>query len=533
MDHWRNLLLEMISAAAVIAKYWGIYLSTVFATAGLDIPSTVQLGGLTMYWGPFLVVAVFTVLLMVGTQVSAQVNNVFTLIKIAITLFVIVVGFTYMNTDNFSPFIPPSQPPVVGHGVTGDVWGQPMLAWLFGAAPSQYGWLGVISGASLVFFAFLGFDIVATSAEEVKDPQRTLPRGILGGLALVTVLYILVTLALTGMVPYTELAKAENPSLATAFVAVGADWAAQIIAMGVLGGMTTVGMVLLMGSSRVLLAPAMTKPRSFAACGAGSKALKNGLQRLKHLTRRVYRARNVFLGVGAAHKAGLVQRRGKVVAALQHAVVELVEQRAVGLHYRVVSAGQLGQQVKTEQAALPVDAKGNVGRIGFGFEPLHQVAGLEVQVRVEARLADQLQRLEAAGRGNRVARQRASLVDRAQGREFFHDGASAAERGHGHAAANDLAQHGQVGRKALDLLGVNALRAAQSDAKARHHLVVDHQRAVLLRQLTDAAVIQRKRAQSSCCRRSAPGSRRQLRCRFWRKLLPVGRHRCTPARWCL
>lgn len=86
-----------------------------------------------------------------------------------------------------------------------------MLAWLFGAAPSQYGWLGVISGASLVFFAFLGFDIVATSAEEVKDPQRTLPRGILGGLALVTVLYVLVTLALTGMVPYTELAKAENP----------------------------------------------------------------------------------------------------------------------------------------------------------------------------------------------------------------------------------------------------------------------------------------------------------------------------------
>jgi APA family basic amino acid/polyamine antiporter len=69
----------------------------------------------------------------------------------------------------------------------------------------------VISGASLVFFAFIGFDVVATSAEEVKDPQKTLPRGIFGGLALVTVLYILVTLALTGMVPYTELAKAENP----------------------------------------------------------------------------------------------------------------------------------------------------------------------------------------------------------------------------------------------------------------------------------------------------------------------------------
>ncbi|MBQ0131241.1 MAG: amino acid permease, partial [Comamonas sp.] len=189
-----------------------------------------------------------------GTEESAKVNKFFTLIKLAITVFVIVVGFTYMNTDNFSPFIPPAQPPVVAHGVSGDVWGQPMLAWLFGAQPSQYGWLGVISGAALVFFAFLGFDIVATSAEEVKDPQKTLPRGILGGLAVVTVLYILVTLALTGMVPYTELAKAENPSLATAFIAVGAGWAAQVIPVGVLAGMTTVVMVLLMSTSRVLLA---------------------------------------------------------------------------------------------------------------------------------------------------------------------------------------------------------------------------------------------------------------------------------------
>lgn len=249
-----NLLLEMISAAAVIAKYWGIYLSAVFSTTGIDIPSTLDIGGLTMYWGPFLVVTVFTLLLIAGTQVSAKVNNVFTLVKLAITVFVIIVGLTYLKIDNFTPFIPEAQTPVVGHGVTGDVWGQPMLAWLFGAEPSQYGWLGVISGASLVFFAFLGFDIVATSAEEVKDPQRTLPRGILGGLALVTVLYILVTLALTGMVPYTELAAAENPSLATAFVAVGADWAAQIISVGVLVGMTTVVMVLLMGSARVLLA---------------------------------------------------------------------------------------------------------------------------------------------------------------------------------------------------------------------------------------------------------------------------------------
>ena len=268
-----NLLLEMISAGAVIAKYWGIYLSTIFATAGVHVPSTVHLGGVAMEWGPFVIVAIFTALLMLGTKVSAKVNNVFTLIKIAITLFVIVVGFSYIDVKNYVPFVPPAQPPVAGHGVTADIWGQPMLAWLFGAQPSQYGWLGVISGASLVFFAFIGFDVVATSAEEVKDPQKTLPRGIFGGLAMVTVLYILVTLALTGMVPYTELAKAENPSLATAFVNVGATWAAQVIAVGVLMGLTTVVMVLLMGSARILLALCRDGllPRSWSVTSATRK----------------------------------------------------------------------------------------------------------------------------------------------------------------------------------------------------------------------------------------------------------------------
>ena len=268
-----NLMLEMIAAGAVIAKYWGIYLSIIFSTAGMDVPSTLHVGGISFEWGPFFIVAVFTVLLIIGTQTSARVNNVFTLIKVAITLFVIVVGFTYIDFSNYSPFVPPAQPPVQGHGVTGDVWGQPMLAWLFGAQPSQYGWMGVISGASLVFFAFIGFDVVATSAEEVKDPQKTLPRGIFGGLAVVTILYILVTLALTGMVPYTELAKAENPSLSTAFINVGATWAAQVIAIGVLAGLTTVVMVLLMGSARILMALSRDGllPRSWSLTSAKRK----------------------------------------------------------------------------------------------------------------------------------------------------------------------------------------------------------------------------------------------------------------------
>jgi APA family basic amino acid/polyamine antiporter len=219
---------------------------------GVDIPPSISLGGVDLYWGAFLIVAVFTVLLVLGTKLSARVGNVFTLIKIAVVLFVIVVGFTYVKFENYAPFVPASEP--TGGTGTADVLKQSFFGFLTGAAPAQYGTLGIFAGAALVFFAFIGFDVVATSAEEVKNPQKTLPRGIFGGLAVVTVLYILVSLALTGMVSYTQLAEAENPTLTTAFEAVGNTDAAKVIAFGSLVGLTTVIMVLLMGLSRVVLA---------------------------------------------------------------------------------------------------------------------------------------------------------------------------------------------------------------------------------------------------------------------------------------
>jgi APA family basic amino acid/polyamine antiporter len=246
-----NLILELFTAAAVIAKYWGIYLSNVFALMGADVPAAVSIGGVDLYWGAFLIVAVFTVLLVLGTKLSARVGNVFTLIKIGVVLFVIVVGFTYVKFENYSPFVPAAEPTAGG---AADVLKQSFFGFLTGAAPAQYGTLGVFAGAALVFFAFIGFDVVATSAEEVKNPQKTLPRGIFGGLAVVTLLYILVSLALTGMVSYTDLAAAENPTLTTAFEAVGNTTAAKVIAFGSLVGLTTVIMVLLMGLSRVVLA---------------------------------------------------------------------------------------------------------------------------------------------------------------------------------------------------------------------------------------------------------------------------------------
>ncbi|AMB58980.1 amino acid permease [Microterricola viridarii] len=246
-----DLILEMLTAGAVIAKYWGIYLSGVFDLWGWDVPSTINLAGLQVSWGPFLIVAIFTTLLVFGTKLSSRVGAVFTIIKVAIVLFVIVVGAFYINPANYTPFIPPAVPKAPGEG---DAWTQSLFSFMTGAAPAQYGIFGLLAGASLVFFAFIGFDVVATSAEEVKNPQRTLPRGIFGGLAIVSVLYIGVSLVLTGMVSYKVLADAAEPSLATAFVAVGAGWAAQVISIGILAGLTTVIMVLLLGLARVLFA---------------------------------------------------------------------------------------------------------------------------------------------------------------------------------------------------------------------------------------------------------------------------------------
>ncbi len=246
-----DLILEMLTAGAVIAKYWGVYLSTVFELWNWDVPSTINLLGLEVSWGPFLIVAIFTTLLVIGTKLSSRVGAVFTIIKVAIVLFVIIVGAFYINPANYTPFIPPAVPAAPGEG---DVWTQSLFSFATGAAPAQYGIFGLLAGASLVFFAFIGFDVVATSAEEVKDPQRTLPRGIFGGLAIVSVLYIGVSLVLTGMVSYRVLADAAEPSLATAFVAVGAGWAAQVISIGILAGLTTVIMVLLLGLARVLFA---------------------------------------------------------------------------------------------------------------------------------------------------------------------------------------------------------------------------------------------------------------------------------------
>ena len=241
-----DLILEFGVAAAVVDKGWSSYLGTVFGFGG----GTADLGGLQLDWGALLIIAFVTVILAWGTKLSAEVSLAITVIKVAVVLLVVIVGSFYIKAANYSPFIPPAQAREGGGGTE-----QSVFSLLTGAEGSNYGWYGVLAGASIVFFAFIGFDIVATTAEECKNPQRDVSRGILASLAIVTVLYVAVAIVLTGMVHYTELAKAgEKANLATAFSVNGVDWAAKVISIGALAGLTTVVIVLVLGQTRVLFA---------------------------------------------------------------------------------------------------------------------------------------------------------------------------------------------------------------------------------------------------------------------------------------
>ena len=251
-----DLILEFAVGAAVVAKGWSSYLGTVFGFAG----GSVSLGGFEFDWGALLIIAAVTALLAAGTKVSSHFSAVVTAIKVAVVLLVIVVGAFYIKAENFSPFIPPTE---TGAGAAGTGVDQSVFSLLTGGGGSHYGWYGVLAGASIVFFAFIGFDVVATTAEETKNPQRDVSRGILASLAIVTVLYVAVSVVLSGMVSYTELRDKgpNNPSgghanLATAFSLNGVDWAAKIISIGALAGLTTVVMVLVLGLSRVMFAMA-------------------------------------------------------------------------------------------------------------------------------------------------------------------------------------------------------------------------------------------------------------------------------------
>jgi basic amino acid/polyamine antiporter, APA family len=259
-----NLLLELAVGAAVVSKGWSSYLGTVFGFAG----GTVNFGSVDLDWGALLIVGAVSTLIALGTKLSSRFSAVVTAIKVSVVILVVVVGAFYIKAANYSPFIPKAEAGSDQRGID-----QSVLALLTGAHSSHYGWYGVLAGASIVFFAFIGFDIVATMAEETKKPQRDVPKGILASLAIVTVLYVAVSIVLSGMVSYTQLKTIPGrkpANLATAFTANGIHWASEIIAIGALAGLTTVVMVLMLGQCRVLFAMARDGllPRRLAKTGS-------------------------------------------------------------------------------------------------------------------------------------------------------------------------------------------------------------------------------------------------------------------------
>jgi APA family basic amino acid/polyamine antiporter len=174
------------------------------------------------------IIALLTALLVVGIRESARFNNIIVYVKVAIVLLVIGFGFQYVNTANWTPFVPENT------GVFG-----------------EFGWSGVLRGAGVIFFAYIGFDAVSTAAQEAKNPQRDLPIGILGSLAVCTVLYILMALVMTGVAHYSELNVPHPVFVAISKAGPALSWLGYLINIGAIAGLASVILVMLMGQPRI------------------------------------------------------------------------------------------------------------------------------------------------------------------------------------------------------------------------------------------------------------------------------------------
>ena len=241
-----DLILEMFLGASVVAQGWSAYLGTLMEQLGAPIPAAIGYGG-TVDLMAVLLVLVLGGLMTFGIKESLRVNLVLVAVKIFIVLFVIVAGILFVDPANWSPFVPEAAPREAATGLS-----QPLLQFLSGIEPMAFGVGGIFAGAALVFFAYIGFDVVATTAEETKNPQRDMPIGIIASLAICTILYCAVALVVTGMVSYEELDPAA--ALANAFAYHGQAWMATLISAGAVAGLTTVVLTLLIGATRIIFA---------------------------------------------------------------------------------------------------------------------------------------------------------------------------------------------------------------------------------------------------------------------------------------
>ena len=250
-----DLILEYAVSSATVADGWSGYFQSILGVFGWKIPE--QFAGPVVNYDPelgrlvatgsyinlpaVLIVALVTVVLVIGIRESASVNTILVAIKLAAVIFVIAVGAFYVNPDNWRPFAP--------YGLTGlNAFGRSLL----GHTDAGGNPVGMLAGAALAFFAYIGFDSVSTHSEEAKRPQRDVPIGIIVSLVLCTLLYIGVVAVLTGMVPYNQLDT--NAPVADAFARVGLRWAQFLIAAAGLAGITSVLLVTMLSQARVLLA---------------------------------------------------------------------------------------------------------------------------------------------------------------------------------------------------------------------------------------------------------------------------------------
>lgn len=235
------LILEYLFSGATVAVGWsgyvvnflnsiGIHIPESLSSApiGLDVNNNLVLTGHYINLPAVLIIFLVTILLYRGIKESASFNNIVVLVKLVVIVLFILLGWQYINTENWVPFIPDN---------TGE----------FG----QFGWSGIMRASSVIFFAYVGFDAVSTAAQEAKNPQKDMPWGILGSLVICTVVYIMVSMVMTGIAPYQELNTSAPIAVAIDKAGEGLAWFSPFIKIGAIAGLSSVILVMLMGQTRI------------------------------------------------------------------------------------------------------------------------------------------------------------------------------------------------------------------------------------------------------------------------------------------
>jgi APA family basic amino acid/polyamine antiporter len=260
------LILEYGLAASTVAVGWSGYVTSFLHDLGLDFPPALRgapgtaitdfatgepIGTGTVNLPALIAIGAVTALLVRGVSESAFVNNIIVAIKVSVVVAFIVIGAFFVNPDLWTPLVPAPQPPLPA-GESTSLWsqiGSALVAVLTAQNTGQYGVPGIITAAATIFFAYIGFEAVSTAGAESKNPAKDMPIGILGSLIICTILYILTSAVLVGIVPYTDL---NDPApIAKAVNQIGLPWFAVLVKIGAIAGLSSVMLVLLYAQTRI------------------------------------------------------------------------------------------------------------------------------------------------------------------------------------------------------------------------------------------------------------------------------------------